>query len=121
MSVTGRGKVAETTATEDEILTFPFHTRSYTIGGVKFEFRELSLAENDECADMSRGDDGAINPRTMTRLMIMKSCKSHTLTPKILAEMPQRIYSEIYMAVNDINSIQPDDDELVTVGDEGNA
>jgi hypothetical protein len=109
-------------ATAREQLEFPFEQRTIDVAGHSFTFRELSVQENDDCADSSKDPDGRINGRTMVRLMIIASSIEPKLTPKILGTLPQRVYAKIYDIVNDLN----DPDSLgknkdIEVDDEGNA
>lgn len=107
----------KTEATQAELAEFPFETRQLTIGDRKWTFRELSVQENDDCADASK-KDGVINARTMMRLMIIQSSVEPKLTPAMLGALPVRVYAKIYDLVNDLN----DPDSLGKKdGDEGNA
>jgi hypothetical protein len=106
-------------------MEFPFEQKSIEIAGKTFTFRELSVQENDDCADSSRGQDGQINGRTMVRLMIIASSVEPKLTPTVLAALPQRVYAKLYDVVNDLNdpdSLDKSKTPDVTVeDDEGNA
>lgn len=104
-------------ATEQELIEFPFAEKTAKILGKEYRFRELSVQENDECADMSRDKDGRINGRTMMRLMIMAASVEPKLTVETLAKMPQRVYMRVYDVVNELNNMTLDDDEE----EEGNA
>lgn len=98
------------TASEDELLTLPFATKTIRISGKSFTFRELSVEENDNCADAARTENGGINGRTMMRLMIIASATDPKLSADMLAKMPQRAYIRIYDTVNDLNTITVDED-----------
>ena len=104
-------------ATDEELIEFPFVERTAKILGKDYKFRELSVQENDECADMSRDKDGRINGRTMMRLMIMAASVEPKLTVDTLAKMPQRVYLRVYDVVNELNNLTLDEDEDA----EGNA
>lgn len=100
-------------ATEEELAEFPFEQKTVKIGKASFTFRELSVQENDDCADGARGEDKQINFRTMMRLMILASAVEPPLTAKALGKLPQRVYARIYETVNTLNDPDtlPDDDE----------
>ncbi len=97
--------------TEDELAELPFAEKTIAISGRKFKFRELTVEENDTCADSSRGKDGNINARTMMRMMILSSSVEPKITADFLAKMPQRAYIRIYDLVNELNSVSLDEDE----------
>lgn len=97
--------------TEEELLTLPFAEETITIDKRKFTFRELTVDENDQCADGARTKDGMVNTRTMMRLMILNSAVSPKLTAEALGKMPQRAYIRIYDLVNRLNSVVLDEDE----------
>lgn len=103
--------------TASEAMEFPFEERELVVGDKKFRFRELSVQENDDCADSAKDQDGRINGRTMMRLMIIQSSVEPKLTPKMLALLPQRVYHKIYDLVNDLN----DPETLGKDEGEGNA
>ena len=87
-----------------------FEEKTVTIKGKKFRFRELSVAENDECADSAKNPDGTINGRTMMRMMIMKSSLEPKLDSDIIAELPNRMYIRIYDVVSALNTIELGED-----------
>jgi hypothetical protein len=87
-----------------------FEEKTVTIKGKKFRFRELSVAENDECADSAKNPDGTINGRTMMRMMIMKSSVEPKLDSDIIAELPNRMYIRIYDVVSALNTIELGED-----------
>lgn len=91
-------------ATDAEAFEFPFEEKSIEIGGKEWRFRELSVQENDDCADASKDKDGRINGRTMMRMTIIASSVEPKITPAILAKMPTRIYGKIYDVVNDLQN-----------------
>lgn len=98
-------------ASKVDLAEFPFEERVVTIAGHPFKFRELSVAENDSCADAARQEDGTINGRTMMRMMIMTSSVDPKLTPDVLASMPQRAYIQMYDAVTTLNTVDFSADE----------
>ncbi len=110
------------TATEQEEDVFPFEQKTVDILGRSFTFRELSVQENDDCADAARGPDNMINGRTMVRLMMIASSVDPKLTPKNLAALPQRVYAKLYDTVNALNDPEslekPEDESGVAVEDE---
>lgn len=98
-------------ATEQELIEFPFVEKTVKILGKDYTFRELSVQENDECADMSREKDNRINGRTMMRLMIVAASVEPKLTVESLAKMPQRVYLKVYEIVNELNNLTLDDED----------
>ena len=100
-------------ATPAEEMEFPFEERTITIGNRDWRFRELSVQENDDCADTAKDKEGRINGRTMMRMTIIASSVDPKITPAMLAKMPTRVYGKIYDLVNDLQN--PDtlnDDKL---------
>jgi hypothetical protein len=91
--------------------TFAFAEKEIEYEGQKFKFRELSVAENDFCADASRDDKGNIDARRMMRVMIAKSIVDPKITIDDLAEMPNRAYLKFAEIVNDLNSPAEDEEE----------
>ena len=87
-----------------------FEEKTVTIKGKKFRFRELSVAENDECADSAKNPDGTINGRTMMRMMIMKSSLEPKLDSDTISELPNRMYIRIYDVVSALNTIELGED-----------
>lgn len=106
------------TATEQEQEMFPFEQKTVSVAGKEFTLRELSVQENDDCADSARGPDNMINGRTMVRLMIMASCVDPKMTPMLLAKLPQRVYAKLYDAVNELNDPESLDKKGEKKGDE---
>lgn len=92
-------------ATKEEAIELPFAERTLTVSKKKFKFRELSVEENDACADMAKKEDGTIDGRTMMRLMIINSSVDPKLDAEMLAKFPQRAYIKIYDAVNELNTV----------------
>ena len=93
----------------------PFEEAVIKVKGTEFRFRELSVAENDECADAAKNPDGTVNGRTMMRMMIIKSSVDPKLDADSIGSLPQRAYIKIYDAVSNLNTVDLNDD------DEGNA
>lgn len=91
-------------ATDAEEVEFPFEEKAITIGKREWRFRELSVQENDDCADAAKDKEGRINGRTMMRLTIIASSVEPKITPEILAKMPTRVYGKIYDVVNDLQN-----------------
>lgn len=101
----------------DNVIEFPFAKKKVTIEGVEMTFRELTVAENDECADAAQGPGpNDFNGRTMMRMMIIKSSVEPKLDSEMLAAMPNRVYIQVYDIVNALNTL-----EASAEGDEGNA
>lgn len=109
---------AVTDKTDSEKLTLPFAEKTVSVGGMKFKFRELSVQENDDCADGAKNPDGSINGRTMMRLMIINSSMDPKLTNEQLGDMPQRAYIRIYDAVNELNTLDIDADDMEAEGND---
>ena len=82
---------------------FPFNEKQVAVNGKEFRFRELTVAESDQCADAARKPDGDLDGRAMMRLMIAKSSVSPKLTADILAKLPGHVYVKFAEAVNDVN------------------
>lgn len=82
----------------------PFAETEATVAGRVFKFRELSVKENDECADAARTAEGTIDGRVMMRLMIAKSSVEPKITVDKLAAMPQRAYAALADAVNELHA-----------------
>lgn len=93
-----------TRVTTADPLDLPFAEATVVVGGRAFKFRELSVKENDECADASRGENGTIDGRVMMRLMVAKSSVDPKITVERLASMPQRAYSTLADTVNDLHA-----------------
>ena len=99
-----------------DVIKFPFAKKTVTIAEQDFVFRELTVAENDECADAAQGPGpNDFNGRTMMRMMIIKSSVEPALDSEMLAAMPNRVYIQIYDIVNALNTLSTEGDE------EGNA
>jgi hypothetical protein len=97
-------------------LDFLFVQRALDLNGHAFTFRELSVAESDECIDKSRRPDDTIDGRLNMRLLISKSSVEPKLKIDDIAKMPNRVYIKIAEFVNDLNSI---DDAEAADKDEG--
>jgi hypothetical protein len=82
---------------------FPFETKTITVGETDYTFKELTVGENDACADAAKGEDGAIDGRKMMRLMVTKSSVEPKLTLDDLAECPNRLYIKFCEVVNVLN------------------
>lgn len=81
---------------------FPPNTNKVDYEGVTYNFRELTVAEMDECRDNSTLDD-KFDGRLMTRLMIVQAATEPTMTMTQLAKLPQRLYGAVIDVVNDLN------------------
>lgn len=112
-----RGALAEVTAPR-EAFDFPYETRSFKFKGVEYKFRELTVAEMDECRDMATNDkDKMIDGRAMMRFEIVAASVEPKITLDMLLVCPQRLYLNFVDIVNDLN----DADALKNEGDEGNS
>lgn len=95
---------------------FPYERKSFTFKGVKYTFRELDVAEMDECREMATNEkDQTIDGRQMMRFEICKSAENPTISLEQLAKCPQRLYLNFVDIVNSLN----DADELKDEGDPG--
>lgn len=92
-------------------MSFTFLEKTVTIGGTDYKFRELTVAENDLCADAAREPNGDINGRRMMRLMVSKSIVEPKMSLDDIAGIPNRLYLRFCEAVNDLNSSDDDEDE----------
>lgn len=90
---------------------FKFAEKDITIGEQVFTFRELSVADNDFCAEAARDEKGEIDGRKMMRLMIAKSAVDPKLSLEELLTLPNRAYLRFAEAVNDLNAPDEDEDE----------
>lgn len=99
-----------------EPFDFPYEQRSFTFKGVKYTFRELDVAEMDECREMATDDkEKTIDGRQMMRFEICKSAVEPPINLEQLAKCPQRLYLNFVDIVNDLN----DADALKDEGDPG--
>jgi hypothetical protein len=90
-------------------MAFTFNEKTITIGEDAYKFRELTVGENDFCADAAKGPDGTIDGRKMMRLMIVKSAVEPKLSAEDLLAIPNRIYIKFCEVVNDL--AVPEEDE----------
>lgn len=93
------------------IVPFPFETKNLTIGETEYTFKELTVGENDACADAAKGPDGNIDGRKMMRLMVSKSSVEPKLSLEDLAECPNRLYIKFCEVVNALNIPDDEDDD----------
>lgn len=83
---------------------FPYETKSFTFKGVKYSFRELTVAEMDECREMATNDkDQTIDGRQMMRFEIAKSSVEPKIDLEQLSKCPQRLYLNFVDIVNELN------------------
>jgi len=93
-------------------------TKEIAFQGVTYKFRELTVAENDECRETSTGPDGTYDGRQHMRLMICMGSVEPKIDPEQLEQFPQRLYGKILELVANLNDEGTlDDDE----NDKGNA
>lgn len=110
-------KSEETAVVARDPFEFPFIKKSVTYGGVNYTFRELSVAENDECRDGATNDkDQTFDGRLMMRLMICTASVDPKIDLEQLSKFPQRLYSNIVDIVNDLS-----DPETLKDDDPGNS
>lgn len=83
---------------------FPPNTKTVNYLGVEYKFRELTVAETDQAREDSTNDETKIiDGRLMTRLMICTAATEPEMNMEQLSKLPQRLYSAIVDAVNDLN------------------
>lgn len=93
---------------------FPAKTDSITYQGVEYVFKELTVAETDECREGATLADDKFDGRLMTRLMVCASSHEPKITLELLTKLPQSLYVAMMDLVNDIN----DPESLTTNKDE---
>lgn len=106
------------TPLKDQITTedgYVLESKTITVGGKTFKFRELTVAEMDFCREAATDKDEKYDPVKMVRLMVVTSAVDPELTLEDLEKMPSRVYAHVWGFVNDLN-----DPESVEVK-EGNA
>ena len=81
---------------------FPPNTKSVEYLGVRYMLRELTVAETDEAREAST-DGEKFDGRLMTRLMIVAGSVEPKLNLELLGKLPQRFYSRVVDAVNELN------------------
>lgn len=89
---------------------YSFGTKTITVKGVSYTFREISVDENDECNEVGNGPDGKWNGRAALRMMISKSAVDPKLDLATIGRMPLSVYNAVATAVNEVNSGDLDDD-----------
>jgi hypothetical protein len=101
-----------------EPFDFPYEEASFTFKGVKYIFRELTVAQMDECREMATNDtDQTIDGRAMMRFEIVASSYEPKLTLDLLSKCPQRLYLNFVDLVNTLN----DPDALKDEAEAGNS
>lgn len=71
--------------------------------GITYTFRELTVAENDECRDLATDKDGNYDGRTHMRMMICTGSVEPKIDPEQLTKFPQRLYGKILELVAELN------------------
>lgn len=92
-------------------LEFPFATKSITIKGTEYTFREITVEENDECNDAGNGPEGKWDGRAALRMMITKSSVEPKLDFATIARMPLAVYNAVATAVNEVNRGDLEDED----------
>ena len=101
--MSNRQTVAEPIPMRDPF-DFPYEQESFTFKGVKYSFRELTVAEMDSCREMATNDtDQTIDGRAMMRFEICASSTEPKITLDLLSKCPQRLYLNFVDVVNRIN------------------
>lgn len=103
-----RAEAAEVTSIARDPWDFPPVEASTEYKGIKYKFRELTVAEVDQCRDDAT-INGEWDGRLMTRFMIVAAAVEPPMTLEQLGKMPQRLYSAVVTLVNDLND--PDSEE----------
>lgn len=98
----GRATVTKIDQPDRDPWDFPPNTKSVSYLGVDYLFRELTVAETDEARESSTADD-KFDGRLMTRLMIITGSVEPKLDMEKLGKLPQRLYSVVVDAVNELN------------------
>ena len=108
-----RGAGAEVTPIKEAREPFAFvpATSSVTFQGVTYTFRELTVAENDECRELATSPDGTYDGRKHMRLMICLGSVEPKIDPEQLEVFPQRLYGKILEKVATLNDEGTLDDE----------
>jgi len=78
---------------------------------VVYTFRELTVAENDECRELATDKDGTYDGRKHMRLMICLGSEDPKIDPEQLEKFPQRLYGKILELVANLNDESSLDDE----------
>lgn len=90
---------------------FEFETKSVTLQGKKFTFRELSVEENDACVDAARQPNGDIDARAWTRFAIIKTIQEPKLDSAELSKLPNKVYLRMAEVINELNSYLDEEEE----------
>lgn len=91
-------------------LDFGFKEKTVTMpNGSTWHIRELSVGENDECADLARKPDQTIDARAMMRFILARSVVEPKVSIDDLMKLPNRAYLVLADAANELNA--PEDDE----------
>jgi len=98
-----------------EPFAFIPNSNEYTFQGVTYKFRELTVAENDECRELATAPDGTYDGRKHMRLMICLGSVEPKIDPEQLQQFPQRLYGKLLELVSSLN------DEGTLDDTEGNA
>jgi hypothetical protein len=90
-------------------LDFSFKNKSVLMpNGATWQLRELSVAENDDCADLSRRPDTTVDARVMMRFILVKSTVEPVVTMEQLTKIPNNAYLRLADAANELNSSDED-------------
>jgi hypothetical protein len=107
-----------TAVSEPEVLTredgYVLETKTVTVGGKTFRFRELTVSETDMCREAATMG-GEYDSIKMIRMMVVNSSIDPVITLEDIEKMPGRVYSHLWQLVNDLND--PDTLDIT----EGNA
>lgn len=114
-------EVAEVTPikTARDPFDFPLAEGEVAYKGVTYKFRELTVAENDQCREAAT--DTTKKPpeydgRVHMRMMICMGSVDPIISPDQLEKFPQRLYGKILEVVTDLN-----DEGTLDAETEGNA
>lgn len=106
-------RAAEVTVIREPFAFTPA-SKSISFQGVEYSFRELTVAENDQCRELATDKDGVYDGRKHMRLMICLGSVEPKIDPEDLEKFPQRLYGRILDLVSSLN-------DETTLDDEGNA
>lgn len=91
--------IAEVPQTEDG---YVLESKTITVAGKKFTFRELTVAEMDLCREAAT-DGEKYDAVKMIRMMVVSASVDPELRLEDLEKMPSRVYSHLWGFVNDLN------------------
>jgi hypothetical protein len=97
--------VAEVTSIPEVLSTddgYVLESKTITVSGKSFTFRELTVSEMDLCREAAT-DDEKFDSIKMVRMMVVTSSVKPELRLEDIEKMPSRLYSHLWSFVNDLN------------------